>query len=164
VAQYADMCNFGAHSLTGGALTDEDIRRKLESLRRYCAELNRPYETVLRSHITMPLVLAETAASLEAKLERMGEPSQPGLFAGTPAQATTFYRRLVAAGMRYFIVVVRRHDSETSCTCSASRSYQRSGRLIRPGRLRDSHTLGGCGSSLPGAFQRFCDAAHATVW
>jgi hypothetical protein len=84
-----------------------------DALRRHCADLSRPYESVLRSHITMPLVLAESAASLEAKLERMGEASQPGLFAGTPAQATAFYRKLVAAGMRYFIVAVRVYDYET---------------------------------------------------
>jgi hypothetical protein len=43
----------------------------------------------------------------------MGEASQPGPFAGTPAQATKFYRKLVAVGMRYFIVAVRVYDYET---------------------------------------------------
>ena len=40
-----------------------------------------------------------------------GKPAWP--VAGTPAQATAFYRKLVAAGMRYFIVAVRVYDYET---------------------------------------------------
>jgi alkanesulfonate monooxygenase SsuD/methylene tetrahydromethanopterin reductase-like flavin-dependent oxidoreductase (luciferase family) len=113
VAHYADMCNFGAHPITGGAKTEDDVRRKLGILRRYCEALGRPYESVLRSHVTLPLVLARTNAELAAKLERTGEVRTPGLFAGTVARTSAYYRGLVAAGMRYFVVTVRIHDRET---------------------------------------------------
>ena len=113
VAQYADMCNFGANQITGGATTNEDVRRKLDALRNHCDGLQRPFDTVLRSHITLPLVMAETDSALQAKLDRLGEETQPGLFAGTAARTVEYYRGLIAAGMRYFIVTVRIHDLET---------------------------------------------------
>src|SRR4051812_10631635 len=107
------MCNFGASRVTGGATTDQDVRRKLEALRHHCKELERPYDTVLRSHITLPLVMAETDSALEAKLDRLAEQTRPGLFAGTAARTVDYYRGLVAAGMRYHIVCVRIDDPET---------------------------------------------------
>lgn len=113
VAQYADMCNFGANQITGGATRNEDVRRKLDALRHHCEELQRPFDTVLRSHITLALVMAERDSALEAKLDRLGEETRPGLFAGTAARTVEYYRGLVGAGMRYFIVTVRIHDLET---------------------------------------------------
>jgi hypothetical protein len=99
--------------MTGGAKTQEDLRRKLDVLRRYCEELERPYDTVLRSHLTLPLVMAETNAAVQAKVDQMGERSMAGLFAGTPERTLAYYRGLVAAGLRYFLVTVRVHDFET---------------------------------------------------
>ncbi len=35
VARFADMCNFGASPITGGANTNEDVLRKLDALRTH---------------------------------------------------------------------------------------------------------------------------------
>jgi alkanesulfonate monooxygenase SsuD/methylene tetrahydromethanopterin reductase-like flavin-dependent oxidoreductase (luciferase family) len=129
VAEHADACNFGPTSGTGSAWTDVDVKRKLEALRGHCATVGRPYNSVLCSHFTFPLIAAETEAALDAKLAGRGDAAQlaeaqrePGLprlvtahfdwgvdiayviVAGTPAQLIAYYRRLVEAGMRYFIV------------------------------------------------------------
>lgn len=114
VAQYADVCNFGAGAWTGGAASLDDVRRKLEALRRHCEALGRPYDAVLRSHIALPVVLAPTRAALEAKLDaRPQVRANPSLIAGTPDEAIAAYRALVEAGMRYFIAGLWAGDGET---------------------------------------------------
>jgi hypothetical protein len=57
--------------------------------------------------------MSESDSTLAAKLDRMGEQTQPGLFAGTAEGTLADYRGLVSAGMRYFIVTVRINDLET---------------------------------------------------
>src|SRR5262245_53541027 len=129
VAEHADACNFGPTSGTGSAWTDVDVKRKLEALRGHCATVGRPYNSVLCSHFTFPLIAAETEAALDAKLtarlgvgqreEAQRKPGMPRLVtahldfgvdipyvivAGTPPQLIVYYRQLVEAGMRYFIV------------------------------------------------------------
>src|SRR5262249_16704369 len=69
VAQYADVANFGAHHWTGGARTLEDVRRKLEALHLHCGALGRDPGSVLSSHMTLPLVLAESKTALIRKME-----------------------------------------------------------------------------------------------
>jgi hypothetical protein len=65
---------------------------------------------VLRTHTTFPLVLAETHASLGAKLARFPQ----GLgFAGIVEDALTYFRTLAELGLRYFIVVIHPDDVET---------------------------------------------------
>jgi alkanesulfonate monooxygenase SsuD/methylene tetrahydromethanopterin reductase-like flavin-dependent oxidoreductase (luciferase family) len=117
VARYADAGNMGAHVTIGQAVTDADVARKFAKLREYCAELDRPYESVLRSHFTMPLILAETRDALERKLAAMPqdvlERCGPALFAGTPEEGTAFYRALVATGYQYFIANILDGDDET---------------------------------------------------
>src|SRR5207245_597029 len=54
VARYADASNFGAHEVIGRAYGAADVVRKLAALRRHCEELGRPYDGVLRTHLTMP--------------------------------------------------------------------------------------------------------------
>ncbi len=58
VAQYADVSNFGPHEWVGKAFEPVDVRRKYDVLRRYCDEVGRPYEAILRSHWTPLLTLA----------------------------------------------------------------------------------------------------------
>lgn len=130
VARHADMCNFGPSGAYGSAWGVEDVRRKLEALRRHCADAGRPYDAVLRSHFG-GLVLGATDEEVEARLakrpnraemvEAEREPGMPRAFtshyryasvehlasttvAGTPEQLAEYYRRVVEAGMRYFIV------------------------------------------------------------
>ena len=64
VVEHADACNFGP----GSAWTDVDVKRKLEALQGHCATVGRPYNSVLRSHFTFPLIAAETEAALDGKL------------------------------------------------------------------------------------------------
>ena len=114
VAEFADACNFGKNPNTGGVSTLGDVHRRFEALQRHCATVGRPYESVLRTHSTLLLVLAETEAGLQPKLEAI----PPALLAptsliGTPAKAVAYYRALIDAGMQYFIAFVYGNDLET---------------------------------------------------
>lgn len=117
VAAHADACNFGEHTNTGGVGSLEDVRRRFEALQRHCVSRGRPYESILRSHSTLLLVLAETEAQLEAKLEaipsaRMATWRASSLI-GTPREAVAYYRALADAGMQYFVAFVYGADLET---------------------------------------------------
>ena len=117
VAQYADASNFGPHIWTGSASTTEDVVRKCNALRTHCETFKRPVNSVLRTHLTIPLVLAETSAALAAKLgaipPAVREMFRSGEVALTPPEAIEHYNALVQAGMQYFIVSVNPGDIET---------------------------------------------------
>ena len=117
VAQNADMSNFGEHAYTGGAQGVTDVRRKLDVLHRHCDALGRPPESLLRSHITYPLILGETRARVQARIDAIPSATkafiQPSLVAGTPADAIAYYRALAEAGIKYFIPTVLGLDGET---------------------------------------------------
>jgi alkanesulfonate monooxygenase SsuD/methylene tetrahydromethanopterin reductase-like flavin-dependent oxidoreductase (luciferase family) len=109
VAQYADMANFGPHEWVGSAITLADIERKCAALRRHCEALDRPYESILRSHYEF-VILAETQVELQAKLATIPQPVLEFwgtiLFAGTPEEALRHYQSLIEAGMQYFVAVI----------------------------------------------------------
>lgn len=117
VARYADASNFGSHRNIGSAFTMDDVARKLDVLRTRCEAEGRPYDSVLRTHTTMPIFLAESAAALRAKLETVPaltrERFAPSTVAGTPEDVVPYFRALIAAGMRYFITFVYPKDRET---------------------------------------------------
>lgn len=117
VVRYADASNFGAHRNIGGAFTMDDVVRKLGVLRSRCEAEGRSYASVLPTHTTMPLFLAETEAALQAKLASVPaltrERFAPSTLAGTPPDAVSYFHSLVAVGMRYFIVFVYPKDAET---------------------------------------------------
>ena len=117
VARYADASNMGAHDWIGSAVTGEDVARKFGKLRAYCDEVGRPYESVLRSHFAMPLVLAETEEAVAEKLRTLPQDvlawCGDALFAGTPEQAVAYYRGLVDAGFRYFVANILDEDLST---------------------------------------------------
>jgi alkanesulfonate monooxygenase SsuD/methylene tetrahydromethanopterin reductase-like flavin-dependent oxidoreductase (luciferase family) len=117
VARFADAANMGAHPSIGLAITDDDVTRKFAVLKTWCAEYGRPYESVLRTHFTMPLILAPTRAALETKLKSMPQDTlawaAEALFAGTPEAAIAFYRALVPLGFQYFIANILGGDEET---------------------------------------------------
>lgn len=69
VAQYTDASNFGPHQDTGSAFSVEDVVRKCGVLRAHCETVKRPVDAVLRTHITIPLVMGETQAAIAAKQE-----------------------------------------------------------------------------------------------
>jgi alkanesulfonate monooxygenase SsuD/methylene tetrahydromethanopterin reductase-like flavin-dependent oxidoreductase (luciferase family) len=117
VARYADAANFSAHAWAGSAFGLDDVRRKLDVLRRHCADLGRPYEGVLRSQVAVPVVLAESDAGVARKLAQL--PAQvrasyaTSTVAGTPERVRAHYRALVDAGLTYFVLGVYGADEET---------------------------------------------------
>lgn len=117
VAQYADASNMGAHGWIGGAVTTEDVQRKFGKLREYCEKFNRPYESVLRSQFTMPLVLERDRPALERKLAGMPQDvlewCGDALFAGTPTEAIGFYQSLAKVGFQYFVANILDGDEST---------------------------------------------------
>ena len=117
VARFADASNMGAHPAIGQAISTHDITRKFDVLRRWCDEYGRPYESVLRTHFTMPLILAPTHDALEKKLRSMPQETlawaADALFDGTPEEAIDFYRELAALGFQYFVANILGGDEET---------------------------------------------------
>lgn len=117
VAQYADASNLVAAPWGGGAYTPADAAGKYAILRRHCAELGRPFESVLRSMEFVPVILAETEAGLERK-RAMFPPQRLAFFGqavviGTPQQAIERLRPFVAVGCQYFTLAVIGNDLET---------------------------------------------------
>jgi alkanesulfonate monooxygenase SsuD/methylene tetrahydromethanopterin reductase-like flavin-dependent oxidoreductase (luciferase family) len=117
VAQYADASNFGTHIHTGGAASIEDVVRKCNALRAHCERLARPANAVLRTHITIPLVLGETQAAIATKqgkapsfLREIFLSSELSL---TPPEAIAYYNALIEAGIQYFIIVLWPDDLDT---------------------------------------------------
>lgn len=108
-ARHADAVNFGPHPWTGSAISLDDVRRKVQALHDRCLEEVRDFDSILRTYITLPLVLGETRQSATGKA---GEHTQ-GMFIGTPDDLIDHYRLLVQAGMQYFISCIREHDRET---------------------------------------------------
>jgi alkanesulfonate monooxygenase SsuD/methylene tetrahydromethanopterin reductase-like flavin-dependent oxidoreductase (luciferase family) len=117
VAQYGDACNFGPHIWTGAVSTTEGVAHKFDVLRAHCETFKRPVDSILHTHLTIPLVLAETPAALDAKLAAIPpearEMFRSGEVALTPPEAIEYYNELVRAGMQYFIVSVSPGDVET---------------------------------------------------
>jgi alkanesulfonate monooxygenase SsuD/methylene tetrahydromethanopterin reductase-like flavin-dependent oxidoreductase (luciferase family) len=122
VARYADASNFGIDGTPGAIRTVEEVRRKLAVLHRHCDDAGRPHGTVLPTHFTNPVMLAETAAALEEK--RTSLPpilrTAQGFF-GTPEEAVAFYRPLVAAGLRYFLINLTAYDDLETARLLAER-------------------------------------------
>jgi alkanesulfonate monooxygenase SsuD/methylene tetrahydromethanopterin reductase-like flavin-dependent oxidoreductase (luciferase family) len=117
VAQYGDVANFGSHAWTGSAFTLEDVRRKYEALRRHLDTFGRPYESILRTWLDIPVVLGKTRSAVQAKLDAVPvgirTHFQTSTLAATPEEAVTHFRELAGAGVQYFVVALYGHDVET---------------------------------------------------
>jgi alkanesulfonate monooxygenase SsuD/methylene tetrahydromethanopterin reductase-like flavin-dependent oxidoreductase (luciferase family) len=117
VAQYGDVCNFGAHAWGGGAYTADDVRRKYAVLRQHCEAVGRPYDAILRTYLNIPVVLGKTQAAVQRKLNAIPAGVrahfQTTMLAVTPDEAVAYFRDLAIAGVQYFIVAVWGHDVET---------------------------------------------------
>jgi alkanesulfonate monooxygenase SsuD/methylene tetrahydromethanopterin reductase-like flavin-dependent oxidoreductase (luciferase family) len=117
VARYADASNFGPHEWTGGAYDLAAVRRKYEVLRGYCRDIGRPYDSILRTHYTPLLTLAETGSELAAKRSRARIPDAGlrtvPLFA-TVDEAIVHYQGLIGAGVQYFLATVNGQDTQTA--------------------------------------------------
>ncbi len=128
VARFADACNLREDQLPREpSVTDSeraaDVRRKFDALARHCAELGRPENEILRTHMTLYLMLAPTEAEAAAKLARL-DPERSThprtrragnqfVLAATPERAISYYRALAAAGVQYFVVQLDASDRET---------------------------------------------------
>jgi alkanesulfonate monooxygenase SsuD/methylene tetrahydromethanopterin reductase-like flavin-dependent oxidoreductase (luciferase family) len=129
VAQYADMANIEAKHVP----TPSDLARKVAVLRDHCAALGRPFESVVVSHFTNPLVLREDSAAataiwaarpvanLNARLGIKGAQDGASGFAGAPHEAVNHYQSLIDVGVRYFIVQLARFDDLTTLRLLAER-------------------------------------------
>jgi alkanesulfonate monooxygenase SsuD/methylene tetrahydromethanopterin reductase-like flavin-dependent oxidoreductase (luciferase family) len=118
VAQYADASNFGEHTYTGGVRGKAAVVRRMEVLDQHCAYFDRPPASVLRTHGTYPLVIAESPTRVAEKVERYLPPwvrelSTESLVAGTPDEAIAHFSHLLRAGLQYFIAFVYGNDLET---------------------------------------------------
>jgi alkanesulfonate monooxygenase SsuD/methylene tetrahydromethanopterin reductase-like flavin-dependent oxidoreductase (luciferase family) len=117
VAQYGDVSNFAAHAWAGSAFTLDDVRRKYETLRRHCDAAGRPYESILRTYLDIPVVLAKTHTALQTKLDAIPAGVrthfQSSTLAATPDEAISHFRDLADAGVQYFVVALYGHDTET---------------------------------------------------
>jgi alkanesulfonate monooxygenase SsuD/methylene tetrahydromethanopterin reductase-like flavin-dependent oxidoreductase (luciferase family) len=109
VAQYADLSNFGPSRWTGSAFDADDVRRKCAALRAHCAALGRPYDAILRSCFTGPVVCADTAAAVRAQLDALPQETKdlmgPSLVGGTPRELVAYYQEFVDAGLQYFVAM-----------------------------------------------------------
>jgi alkanesulfonate monooxygenase SsuD/methylene tetrahydromethanopterin reductase-like flavin-dependent oxidoreductase (luciferase family) len=113
VARFADACQLGSFGMVGGSESVGSIRDKLDILRRHCEAVGRPYDTVLRTHFTGWLILAEDEHRLRDKVQRSFPGGLDGRFTGqwsgfamaaTVDRAVSYYRALVEAGIQYFVV------------------------------------------------------------
>jgi alkanesulfonate monooxygenase SsuD/methylene tetrahydromethanopterin reductase-like flavin-dependent oxidoreductase (luciferase family) len=117
VARYADASNFSPHIHAGSAFSTDDVRRKLDVLREHCRSLDRPYDAVLKTHVAVPVVLAETADALARKLDAIPDHIRRGYasstLSGLPEEVVTSYQELVNAGLAYFIAGIYGDDRES---------------------------------------------------
>jgi alkanesulfonate monooxygenase SsuD/methylene tetrahydromethanopterin reductase-like flavin-dependent oxidoreductase (luciferase family) len=113
VAQFADACQIGDFGLVNGASDTDALRNKLEVLRRQCTMVGRDYASVLRTHFTGWLILANDRYALEAKVARYAprglDQRYPGPWSGyavavTPDEAVAYYQARVAVGIQYFVI------------------------------------------------------------
>lgn len=117
VARLGDACNFGG---TWDAVTPEEVRERLALLRAQCAAEGRPYDEILRTHLSM-LVIASSETQLREKLTRFFRPESAEymqkigwLVAGTPDFVAEYYAARAEAGMQYFIThLADTEDEET---------------------------------------------------
>jgi alkanesulfonate monooxygenase SsuD/methylene tetrahydromethanopterin reductase-like flavin-dependent oxidoreductase (luciferase family) len=116
VARLADVANFSPHEWSGSAFAVDDVARKYAVLRAHCAEVGREYRSILRTHFTPLVTLAEDEAALEAKRAAARIPDahlrQELLFA-TPERAVAHFQALADAGVQYFLASVNYRDEES---------------------------------------------------
>jgi len=119
VAQFADVCNFGAGANTGKVRDQSDVTRKLNALRGHCQALGRDYDSILRTHFTSWAMIAPTESEALAKRDRyypqgLTEEQKITRIVGTPDQVIPYYQSLADAGIEYFVVqVLDATDEET---------------------------------------------------
>jgi hypothetical protein len=119
VVQWADVSNFGSSKNTGNVQTDDDSRSKLLQIDRLCEQAGRDPSTLLRSHFTSWLMLAESDSAAKAKLDHYfpdgltEEQTRTRIF-GSPATVIAYFSSLIEIGFEYFVVQIQdARDVET---------------------------------------------------
>lgn len=88
-----------------GAATAEQVAARLAVLRRYCEEIGRPYEHVLRTYFVPSLVLARDEAGVRARREQYdGHRFIRPEHVRTPREAVADLQALADVGIEYFLV------------------------------------------------------------
>jgi alkanesulfonate monooxygenase SsuD/methylene tetrahydromethanopterin reductase-like flavin-dependent oxidoreductase (luciferase family) len=117
VAESADMSSMAAASWAGGAYTPADAGHKFQVLQRRCEEAGRPYGSILRATLFGPLILAESPAGVQAKLDRYPKALlaflEQTVLATTPGEAIKRMQALVDVGFQYFLCGIAGNDGET---------------------------------------------------
>jgi alkanesulfonate monooxygenase SsuD/methylene tetrahydromethanopterin reductase-like flavin-dependent oxidoreductase (luciferase family) len=119
VVRWADIANFGNSTNTGNVKDREGYLAKLAEFRAACEEANRPVESLLLSHFTSWLMLAETNELAKAKLDRyfpngLTEEQTRTRIWGDPDKVIAYFRDLAEVGFQYFVVQVQdSRDVET---------------------------------------------------
>jgi alkanesulfonate monooxygenase SsuD/methylene tetrahydromethanopterin reductase-like flavin-dependent oxidoreductase (luciferase family) len=106
VARYADASNIGPNSVTGGAWTPGDVRRKYAVLGAHCADVGRPTSSVLRTFVNLGFNLVTDGPTGREREQWDGvfHGIDNERFTGTPEEAVDYFSSLVDAGVRYFII------------------------------------------------------------
>lgn len=118
VAEHADASNFGRHHWTGAVQDSEDVQHRLAALRGWCDRLGRPYDSVLKTDVTLPLIIADTRSAVADKLNQYVPPfvrdiTRESIVAGTPSEVVAYYTPLVRAGLQHFLAIVYGNDTDT---------------------------------------------------
>jgi alkanesulfonate monooxygenase SsuD/methylene tetrahydromethanopterin reductase-like flavin-dependent oxidoreductase (luciferase family) len=119
VVRWADIANFGASKNTGNVTSDEATRQKLELIDKLCDEAGRDSSTLLKSHFTSWLMLAETEESAKAKLDRyypdgLTEEQHRTRIFGSPQKVIDYFQGLIGIGFEYFVIQIQdSRDLET---------------------------------------------------
>ena len=117
VAEFADASNFGPNPHTGSVFGADAVRQKIGVLRDHCARLGRPFESILRTYWSPPVVLASTNSELQRKREAILPDEHrfygDHMIVGTPAGVIPRFQELIDAGAQYFILHTRA-DPETA--------------------------------------------------
>ncbi|MCU1491085.1 MAG: class flavin-dependent oxidoreductase [Acidimicrobiaceae bacterium] len=116
VARYADMSNFAPHEWAGAAYKTSDVERKYAVLKQHCLDVGRPYESILRSHFTPFVILAENEQALEKKRKSARIPDaalHQEIVVATPAEAILHFQALADVGVQYFLASVDGEDEES---------------------------------------------------
>jgi alkanesulfonate monooxygenase SsuD/methylene tetrahydromethanopterin reductase-like flavin-dependent oxidoreductase (luciferase family) len=86
-------------------------------LQRRCEEAGHPYGSILRSTLFSPLILAETPAAIQAKLDQFPKAllasMEQTVVATTPGEAIKRIQALVDVGFQYFVCTISGNDVET---------------------------------------------------
>jgi alkanesulfonate monooxygenase SsuD/methylene tetrahydromethanopterin reductase-like flavin-dependent oxidoreductase (luciferase family) len=117
VAQYADASSMAAVGWAGGVYSAADAEHKFRVLQQHCLDAERPYTSILRVTQLSPVMLAETEAGAQAKLERFPKPLLSfvgeSMLATTPGGAVLRLRSLIDAGFQYFLCGIFDNDVES---------------------------------------------------